>query len=232
MNDSISKKISLIGYDNLPSVLRKLYSNHQSLYAYHSASYEGFDSEIEEEYDEVDDLEQDENEQHYDQRESNFEEATRHRRTNSDTRRLFLKYKGPIVLEPVRGIHHDAYLFDVTSLYPTMIIKYNLSPETLNCSCCKNDPLARQMFTSEILKDCKYLFNEGFCWICQHRKGAFAEILETLTAERIRYKKTGLEIESQAIKAIINSGYGMFGHPYFKFYDPRVAELVTALGIH
>jgi hypothetical protein len=30
---------------------------------------------------------------------------------------------------------------------------------------------ARQMFTSEILKDCKYLPNEGFYWICQHRKG-------------------------------------------------------------
>jgi hypothetical protein len=226
LNDSISKKISLIGYDNLPSVLRKLYSNHQSLYAYHGAS--GFDSEIEEEYDEGDELQQDENEQHNDERESNFEEATRHQR--SSAKQLFQRYKGAIVLEPTRGIHRDAYLFDVTSLYPTMIIKYNLSPETLNCSCCKNDPHARQMFTSEILKDCKYLSNEGFYWICQHRKGVFAEILEALTAERIRYKKAGLEIESQAIKALINSGYGVFGHPYFKFYDPRVAELVTALG--
>jgi hypothetical protein len=55
LNDSISKKISLIGYDNLPSTLRKLYSNHKSL-------YEGFDSETDEEYDEEDDLEKDEKE--------------------------------------------------------------------------------------------------------------------------------------------------------------------------
>jgi hypothetical protein len=230
LNDSISKKISLIGYDNLPSALRKLYSKHQSLYSYHSASYEGFDSEIEEEYDEEDELEQDENEQHYDERESNSEEATQHRRTNTSAKQLFRKYKGAIVLEPVRGIHHDAYLFDVTSLYPTMIINYNLSPETLNCSCCKNDPQARQMFTSEILKDCNFLSNEGFYWICQHKKGLFAKILEGLTEDRIKYKKAGLEIESQAIKALINSGYGVFGHPYFKYYDPRVAELVTAFG--
>ena len=81
LNDSISKKISLVGYDNLPSTLRKLYSNHQSLYAYHSGSYEGFDSETDEEDDEEDDLEKDEKEQYYDERESNFEEATRHRRT-------------------------------------------------------------------------------------------------------------------------------------------------------
>jgi len=57
-----------------------------------------------------------------------------------------------------------------------------------------------------------------------------ARISNALTKERIKYKKDGLEIESQAIKAIINSGYGVFGHPYFKYYDPRVAELVAAIG--
>ena len=86
------------------------------------------------------------------------------------------------------------------------------------------------MITSDILKDCKYLPNEGFYWICQNSKGLFAKILEGLTEDRIKYKKAGLEIESQAIKALINSGYGVFGHPYFKYYDPRVAELVTAFG--
>lgn len=54
--------------------------------------------------------------------------------------------------------------------------------------------------------------------------------MNALTKERIKYKKNGLEIESQAIKAIVNSGYGVFGHPYFKYYDPRVAELVAAIG--
>src|SRR5919202_224298 len=38
----------------------------------------------------------------------------------------------------------DVHMFDVTSLYPTMIIKYNLSPETVNCSCCKNDSQAEE----------------------------------------------------------------------------------------
>lgn len=112
-----------------------------------------------------------------------------------------------------------------------MIIKYNLSPETVNCSCCKNNPKAKELFTSDILKDCKYLpTKEGCYWICQRRKGLFAKILQELREQRIKYKNSRLEIESQAIKAIINSGYGVFGHPYFKYYDPRVAELVTAFG--
>ena len=111
-----------------------------------------------------------------------------------------------------------------------MIIKYNLSPETVNCSCCRNDLKAKQL-CSEILNDCNHIPEKDGCyWICQRKRGLFAKILQQLTEERIKYKNAGLKIESQAIKALINSGYGVFGHPYFKYYDPRVAELVTAFG--
>ncbi len=103
----------------------------------------------------------------------------------------------------------------------SIIIKYNLSPETVNCSCCRDNNEARQTFTPEIMTDCKYA-EDGYYWICQCKSSLFAKILEELTEERIRYKKSGLEVESQAIKAIINSGYGVFDHPYFKYYDPRV----------
>ena len=58
----------------------------------------------------------------------------------------------------------------------------------------------------------------------------FAKILRELTEQRIKYKKEGKEIESLAIKGIINSGYGVFGHPHFKYYDPKVAEIITMLG--
>ncbi len=230
LNNSISRKIVSMGYDNIPLALCKLYSNNQSYTCYRDTN-ENFDSAYS---DEDDDLEQDEKEQHYDEHDDNFEqEPIQHRNRNSSTngaQQVYRKYKGSIVLDPMRGIHKDAYLFDVTSLYPTMIIKYNLSPETVNCSCCKNNPQARKIFTSEVLRDCKYLADEGSYWICQHRKGLFAKILGELTEERIKYKKAGSEVESQAIKALINSGYGVFGHPYFKYYDPRVAELVTAFG--
>lgn len=233
LNDSISRRISLIGYDNIPSVLRKLYSNNQS-YIYYRNTNENFDSELEEEVDEEDELEKDEKEQHYDGREDNFEQGSiqyqnRKGSARNSSKQVFRKYKGAVVLEPKRGLHQDTHLFDVTSLYPTIITKYNLSPETVNCSCCRDNNEARQTSTPEILTDCKYA-EDGYYWICQRKRGLFAKILEELTEQRIRYKKSGLEVESQAIKAIINSGYGVFGHPYFKYYDPRVAELVTALG--
>jgi DNA polymerase elongation subunit (family B) len=121
-------------------------------------------------------------------------------------------------------------VFDITSLYPTMIINNNISPETVNCSCCKDDPKARLTFDYEFVKDFLYNKNSSCYWVCRRRLGLFSNKLKELTQIRIQYKKEGKILESTAIKAIINSGYGVFGHSNFKYYDPSVAELVTALG--
>ena len=96
---------------------------------------------------------------------------------------------GAIVLEPVRGIHRDVSVFDATSLYPTIIIEYNLSPETVNCSCCRGDSRAKRLVTSEILKGCQYVAKDGSCWICQRKTGFFARILNALTKERIKLQE-------------------------------------------
>ena len=41
------------------------------------------------------------------------------------------------------------------------------------------------------------------------------------------YKAQGLTLKEKSIKLLMNSGYGTFGQVYFKYYDPRVAELIT-----
>jgi DNA polymerase elongation subunit (family B) len=237
LNEAISKRISLVGYDNIPSSLHKLYSNtnYQSSEKYEEIEYDLVEKEFED--GEEDEEYRDEQNQYFEDRldncysDSKQELLQQHSKPKKNAKEAYKKYKGAIVLDPERGLHSDVYLFDVTSLYPTMITKYNLSPETVNCSCCKNNPKARELFTPDISKDCNYIPAKEECyWICQRRKGLFAKRLQELTEERIKYKSSGLKVESQAIKAIINSGYGVFGHPYFKYYDPRVAELVTAFG--
>jgi hypothetical protein len=230
LNDAITKKVALVGYYNLPFALRKLYSSNQQSFSGCRKIENDLETELEED---------DEDEEKFYSRKDSQEDGiwryyTKSKRqqqqNETDARDSYKKYKGAIVLEPIRDLHHNVYLFDVTSLYPTMIIKYNLSPESINCSCCKNYPKATELVTPEIVKDYKYISNEGSYWICQRRMGLFAKLLQELTEQRIKYKNVGLEIESQAIKPIINSGYGVFGHPYFKYYDPRLAELVTAFG--
>lgn len=229
LNNAISKKVTLVGFENLSSTLRNLYSsNHQSYSEYRSIENEFEEYEAEEES--GDEYDEDYLYNSLNKREVSQEYLTKSdHRIEIDAKKSARKYKGAIVLEPVKGLHHDVYFFDVTSLYPTMIIKYNLSPETVNCSCCKNNPKAKEFYTTELIKDCKHIPKHGY-WICQRKTGLFTKILQELTEKRIEYKERGLEVESQAIKAIINSGYGVFGHPYFKYYDPRVAELVTAFG--
>ena len=229
LNYTISRRVGLVGYDNLPFALRKLYSSNHRPYS----EYSSIENEFEENEDE-DETGNDYSDDFSNNSQNNQEDGEGYstkanHRIEIETKESVKKYKGAIVLEPVRGLHFDVHLFDVTSLYPTMIIKYNLSPETVNCSCCKNNPKAKELYTTELLKDCKHIPKQGY-WICQRRMGLFSKILQELTEKRIEYKERGLKVESQAIKAIINSGYGVFGHPYFKYYDPRVAELVTAFG--
>ena len=126
-----------------------------------------------------------------------------------------------------------------------MTIIYNLSFDTINCPCCKNNPRARVRLSSEdFFKDCKYLSYNKF-WICQRRKvGAFPSKLITFRNEKFRQKKLGLEASKRndkvaetehkskelALKILLNGGYGCFGHPYFRYYNPPVAEAVTTFG--
>jgi DNA polymerase I len=220
LNDAISKRVSLVGYHNIPNALRKLYTKHTTHFEYQEAEEDIEESEFE-------DGEEEENTQ---EEENWCIPHIKGSQPDSNNKKNNVKYKGAIVLRPVRGVHYNVYLFDVTSLYPTMIILYNLSPETVNCHCCKNRLDARVQFSHEIMNDFRHLPNEGYYWICKQRRGLFAKKLEELTEQRILYKKAVQNVESQAIKAIINSGYGVFGHQYFKYYDPRIAELVTAFG--
>ncbi|MGC2570591.1 MAG: DNA polymerase domain-containing protein, partial [Candidatus Nitrosopolaris sp.] len=76
-------------------------------------------------------------------------------------------------------------------------------------------------------KDCK-LQNEY--WICKQTEGAFPKKLRIFKEERLKQKTLRNQVKQLALKILINGGYGVFGSQYFKYYDPRVAELITAYG--
>ena len=66
-----------------------------------------------------------------------------------------LPYTGDRVFEPVPGLHENVVVVDVASLYPTIAINCNTSPETVNRDCCSNEPEARakQEVLQEINED-------------------------------------------------------------------------------
>ena len=54
------------------------------------------------------------------------------------------EYSGGHVIEPKRGYYQQpVYVLDVKSLYPTMMINHNISFDTVNCDCCRDDQEAR-----------------------------------------------------------------------------------------
>jgi DNA polymerase elongation subunit (family B) len=136
-----------------------------------------------------------------------------------------LQYVGATVLQPKRGLYHDLIIVDVTSLYPTMAILHNLSFDTVNCECCKDKLQCR--IPKDITRDCRI---EKEYWICRRNEGAFPNKLKVFKEERLEQKKLDNRVKQLALKILINGGYGVFGSHYFKYYDPRVAELVTAYG--
>jgi DNA polymerase elongation subunit (family B) len=74
------------------------------------------------------------------------------------------EFKGAMVLEPNRGLHYEVYVFDVTSLYPIIIINYNISPEKVNCSCCKNNPKDRTALDIDIQNDLIHVPDKVECY--------------------------------------------------------------------
>lgn len=167
-------------------------------------------------------------------------------------------YEGGIVLDPKTGYYEKVIVVDVTSLYPTMAINYNISYETVNCKCCRNNPKAR--IPEEIIQDIRLYKTKNAekiakarsqrkntpidieleevlaeaqvetYWICQQRKGIFVKKLETYKADRVKEKRAGNNVASDGLKIMINGGYGAFGSEFFKYLNLGVAKLVPAFG--
>ncbi|WEU39942.1 MAG: hypothetical protein OdinLCB4_005590 [Candidatus Odinarchaeum yellowstonii] len=113
------------------------------------------------------------------------------------------KFKGAIVIEPVKGVHFKVVVLDFASLYPSIIKKYNLSYETVQCP----DP------------DCKNntLPGTDYC-VCRKRIGLFSSIVGFLRDLRVNWFKVKAKDKSivqetrdyyrvieQALKVFINA---------------------------
>jgi DNA polymerase elongation subunit (family B) len=146
------------------------------------------------------------------------------------------KYLGGYVIEPKIGFYdkQPVYVLDVKSLYPSMIVAHNISFDTVNCECCKNDSDATvedgimNLINSNLTQEEK---REHY-WICNNLdyRGVVPSFLQQFRDERFRQQELGNESMQLALKNLINGCYGLFGSEFFEFSDYRVAELTTAFG--
>jgi|GEM_PF-137465 len=146
------------------------------------------------------------------------EDAVKQRTTNP--------IKGAFVKEPIAGLHENIAVLDFASLYPSIIISHNISPETLNCE----------------HAECKEKnSNSDGTHFCLKEKGMFPEILGKMLKKRLEFKreykekkKKGIEDKSLfakqwALKIILNSVYGYLAYPRARYYSRECASATTAL---
>jgi len=91
-----------------------------------------------------------------------------------DGNNFLLADRGGFVYEPKPGIHDRVGEVDFSSLYPTIMLKNNLSGETVNCECCPDSP--------------NRVPGVGFR-ICERSQGIVPASLEVLLKKRAEYKR-------------------------------------------
>jgi DNA polymerase elongation subunit (family B) len=146
------------------------------------------------------------------------------------------KYSGGYVIDPKVAFYDKkpVYVLDVKSLYPSMMITNNISFDTVNCKCCKEDleALVQDRIMDLINSNLPDEEKRQRYWICRspNYRGIIPRLLEQFREERFRQQELGNESMQLALKNLINGCYGLFGADFFQYSDYRIAELTTAFG--
>jgi len=164
------------------------------------------------------------------------------------------QFEGAYVKDPILGLHKWVASFDLNSLYPHLIMQYNISPETLThdkIPCTVEKLLNQEVDTSYAQRRSLSLTANGWCYR-KDVKGFMPELMEKMYIDRSKFKKQMLKVEQEyqndksktqllkeisrlnnlqmAMKIALNSAYGAMGNQYFRYFDLRMAEGITTSG--
>jgi len=139
-----------------------------------------------------------------------------------------IPYKGAIVLEPKVGLHDSVASLDFSSMYPSLMIKYNISPDTLVTGKEKNDDIFEvPEVNHRFKKHPSGFYRIVLTKLIEARKTTKAELKRT-SPNDLRY--TLLKAREKAVKVMTNAVYGYAGWAGARWYSKEVAESAAALG--
>ena len=162
-------------------------------------------------------------------------------------------YPGAYVKEPQTGMHDWVVSFDLNSLYPMIIVQYNMSPETVleGKQHLGLEPVDKLLSGDEIeipegttLAASGVRFSKDQVGIIpaiikqyyDERRVIKKAMLEaqqeyqTTPTKRLENKMTILENQQMSIKILMNSLYGALGNKHFRYFNNHVAEAITTSG--
>jgi len=164
------------------------------------------------------------------------------------------KYEGAYVKDPITGMHNWIVSFDINSLYPHLIMQYNISPEKIigvEPSGISVDKLLDRATPLTHLKA------EGACITPNGAKfkidspGFLPRLMESMYNDRVKFKTLEFQAKQEyqktkdksllkeisrchniqwSKKIALNSAYGAIGNQYFRYYDVRQATAITSAG--
>ena len=161
------------------------------------------------------------------------------------------QYAGAYVKDPQVGMHNWIMSFDLNSLYPHLIMQYNISPDTF-VEGDMQDVTVDTLLDGEVdpIPDDLCLTANGYFYR-KDKQGFLPEMMQRMYDDRVIYKKKMIEAQKKyeetkdpkwvkkiskyknmqlAKKVQLNSAYGALGNQYFRFFDVRMAESITLSG--
>ena len=137
---------------------------------------------------------------------------------------LLMADRGGLIFNPPLGYHEDVAELDFASMYPTIMVEHNVSPETVNCRCCRNEKVPELGYT-----------------ICEKRTGIVPATLRAVVEKRAYYKKRKKELRGKndqlarsydkrqnALKWMLVSCFGYLGYKNARFGRIEAHESVNA----
>jgi DNA polymerase I len=144
----------------------------------------------------------------------------------------YMPYAGGLVLKPQAGLHENITVLDFKSMYPNIMIAYNLSPDTYVAP---KDPVPPSgVFEAPEVKHRFRKAPSGFYKeVLSYLIGVRSEIrakMKALNPKSAEYKV--LDARQKAVKVITNAAYGYAGWTGARWYTKPVAEAASAWGRH
>lgn len=176
---------------------------------------------------------------------------------NPKKKRKMSQIEGAYVKEPHVGMHDWVVSFDLNSLYPHLIMQYNISPETFAGSIGRRDlddvlgGLYNQPKFREEMQDSDVTITPLGSRYMRTRQGFLPSLMDHIYTGRVIWKRRMLEAEQKqvddpseenaafiakchnmqmALKIQMNSAYGALSNEYFRWYDDVLAETITISG--
>jgi len=136
---------------------------------------------------------------------------------------LLMADRGGLVFVPKLGFTANVAELDFVSQFPSIMARFNISPETVNCPCCPDAPRIPEL-------DYR---------ICQKRRGITSRVVERLIAKRTELKKLQkasapelalrFKLQRDSLKWLLVCCFGYTGYKNARFGKIEAHEAINAV---